>query len=518
MELSFNDYKRKVEGCYAGKNVGGTLGAPFECLRGVFNVDFYTQNLNGEPLPNDDLDLQLIWLNAVEKYGRRTDARILGEYWNYFVVPRFAEYGGCKNNLSTGLVPPFSGYVNNDSRNSNGGFIFSELWACLAPGYPEIAAKYAYEDGIVAHGEEGLYAEIFCAAMESAAFVESDIEKLIDIGLSYIPENCGVAKGAKVARECYHSGKTWQQARKRLLQEVPSAFGAMGTHRYQMEPDEPVGDIGYDAPCSIGIIVIGLLYGEGDFGNSICIATNCGEDTDCTAATVGALLGIIGGIESIPVKWLEPIGNTIKTCCIYVSDWVNFQVPKTVDELAQRIFNIVPQFLGWQCCKLNENEAGYTLTVSEPNQLMCHDEYLNGWYTRDFHETYLNHPFTVHYDFLLYRAALDYKKEPFIREGEKFNFELRLDNAYQFPQWLTFRWHLPEGWTVTPGQEVSCSLESWYYARGRESRTFTIVPNNLTQARYDLFLEITSQGHHTKGIIPVVLFTDSHEAVEEENA
>lgn len=75
MELSFKKYKSKVKGCWAGKNAGGTLGAPLECLRGVFQVDFYQQELKGEPIPNDDLDLQLIWLNAVEKYGRQTDSR-----------------------------------------------------------------------------------------------------------------------------------------------------------------------------------------------------------------------------------------------------------------------------------------------------------------------------------------------------------------------------------------------------------------------------------------------------------
>ncbi|HHV98875.1 MAG TPA: hypothetical protein GXX36_04765 [Clostridiaceae bacterium] len=67
MILSLNEYKNKVLGCWMGKNIGGTLGAPFECKRGVYDIDFYIQDLGGEPLPNDDLDLQLVWLNVVEK-------------------------------------------------------------------------------------------------------------------------------------------------------------------------------------------------------------------------------------------------------------------------------------------------------------------------------------------------------------------------------------------------------------------------------------------------------------------
>ena len=82
MKLTLYEFRDKVKACWLGKNAGGTLGAPFECRRGVFDVSFYTQDLQGEPLPNDDLDLQIIWLNAVEKYGRFVSSSILGEYWH----------------------------------------------------------------------------------------------------------------------------------------------------------------------------------------------------------------------------------------------------------------------------------------------------------------------------------------------------------------------------------------------------------------------------------------------------
>ena len=88
MKLEYPVYRDKVMGCWAGKNVGGVLGAPFECKR-QFNgdVDFYTQDLSKGPVPNDDLDLQIVWLAAVERYGRNVNASILGEYWLSFVTP-----------------------------------------------------------------------------------------------------------------------------------------------------------------------------------------------------------------------------------------------------------------------------------------------------------------------------------------------------------------------------------------------------------------------------------------------
>src|SRR5690242_3573875 len=127
MRIAMKDYKKKIEGCWMGKNIGGTLGAPFECKRGVFDVHFYTQALQGEPLPNDDLDLQLVWLNVIEKYGRGVNASILGEYWHSYIIPNWGEYGAGKNNMRMGIVPPLSGYVNNSFRDSCGAFILSEI-------------------------------------------------------------------------------------------------------------------------------------------------------------------------------------------------------------------------------------------------------------------------------------------------------------------------------------------------------------------------------------------------------
>lgn len=76
MIIQFNDYKDKVLGCLYGKNIGGTLGAPFECYRGVHDVNFYTQDTS-KPIPNDDVDLQLVWLRAVEMEGKNSTRRCL---------------------------------------------------------------------------------------------------------------------------------------------------------------------------------------------------------------------------------------------------------------------------------------------------------------------------------------------------------------------------------------------------------------------------------------------------------
>ena len=245
MKLTLESYRDKLLGCFTGKNIGGTLGAPFECYRGVWDLDYYTHDISKGVLPNDDLDLQLVFLNAIKKFGRDVDSHILSEYWLSFIVANWSEYGAGKNNLSQGLLPPISGRYENPNKDSCGAFIRSEIWACLNPGHPEKAVRYAYEDATVDHADEGVYAEIFCAALESAAFCESDMHTLINIALSYIPEDCDISKAVQCAIECYRQGIDWKTARKRILNIVPGSFGMLSGYKdMEPEPDVPVGPMG----------------------------------------------------------------------------------------------------------------------------------------------------------------------------------------------------------------------------------------------------------------------------------
>ena len=505
MELTYREYRDKVQGCWNGKNIGGTLGAPFECRRGVVEMDFYTRLPDGEPFPNDDLDLQLVWLNAAEQYGRFITGEILGEYWINYITPHWGEYGAGKNNLRAGILPPLSGVVNNRYKDSCGCFILSEIWACLAPGHPEIAVRYALEDGCVNHADEGLYAEIFCAAMQSAAFVENDSQTLLDIGLSYIPDDCGVARGVTCVRSVYAKGLDWKAARKNLMKEVPGSFGALGTRREDMAEDEPVGDIGWDAPSNIAIIALGLLYGEGDFGRSLCIAAGCGEDADCTAGTLGALLGIRDGDVSIPDRWSEPLGGRIKTLCINRAD-LGLKIPDTVDELTERVCRLMPVFLGQTLCDTT-GEQGYRITVRERGELVCRPEPVNAWYKRHFSDQLARSPYTISRDFPLFNLALEYDGAPFAAPGEEKVFRLTVENHIQMQQWITVRWYLPDGFLISPSDRVSDSLEQFYCEIGINRHEFRIrMPEHPTE-REELVLTVSSLGHPTKGWIPVTIFT-----------
>ena len=68
--ISMEAYREKVLGCWLGKAVGGTLGGPVEGKPGPLTLIYYDP-VPDRMLPNDDLDLQIVWLEAIRRRGIR---------------------------------------------------------------------------------------------------------------------------------------------------------------------------------------------------------------------------------------------------------------------------------------------------------------------------------------------------------------------------------------------------------------------------------------------------------------
>ena len=416
--LNEAEFRDRVYACWLGKNIGGTLGMPFEGKKQIQNISFYTKIKKGEPAANDDLDLQLLWLKAMQEHDGRVDARILGEYWLKFVPVDWNEYGVGKRNMNRGILPPLSGEFNNAKwKPSNGAWIRSEIWACLTPGSPGLAASMAREDACVDHGAaEGTFAEIFTAAVESAAFVEPDRDKLIAIGLQMIPPDCGVATAIRAAVDAKKNGKDWQQAR----EDVIKASEATGW---------------FQAPRNVAYIIIGWLYGDGDFGNSICIAVNCGDDTDCTGATLGSIWGILHGTAGIPQQWVEPIGVGIKTVAIKGFDHahdLNALTDQTVamTKLVQARYNL-PVALGQTPTDL-----------SQVGRLCLAD-------TATAKALWALSPYQIVWNEAALQVTLDYMTDPLIAAHTRRQIEVTLLNrSGTTADYAVSLTGLPAGWTV----------------------------------------------------------------------
>ncbi len=466
----------KILGCWAGKNIGGTVGGPFENKPGPHNVTYYTHKLDGQPLPNDDLDLQLVWLAGIEKYFTPYELtpRIMGDLWHDYIIGQWNEYGACLNNVSHGFYPPLSGVVNNEKwKWSNGAWIRSEIWACCFPGSPDEAIRSAWLDACCDHCGEGIYAEMFTAALESAAFVEDDVQILIDIALARIPENSRVAHAVKLAREYYRDGKTWLETREALLKD-----------------SEDLGP--FQAPCNIGFVVVGILWGEGDLGKTVCIATNCGDDTDCTAGTAGAVLGIIKGFSNLPEEWIKPIGMGIQTYCItFLGDiWPLF--PKTINELTDRVLNIainttvynadLPQIVKGGAGFTQEEREALRIPMS-PNHSTDHPTTAELLWEKSSTE------FQFEYSWAWVHVC--YPDDPEVVPGEPFRLQIYFTRPSNRISDLRVKLRLPEGW-VCAGSEQGIYLNS--HRRNGDILTFDIIAPETFGCFETVELEIRRNG------------------------
>ena len=305
-ELGYSVYFDKVYGGWVGKCIGGAIGAQVEGQKKLHEFTEETAFPEKWP-PNDDLDLQVLWLHAIEDRGIFITSRDLAEEWVEHSWYFFNEYGRFLKNFARGIEPPISGWFDNEYfRESMGCPIRSEIWGFICPGNPSLAASYAEKDGTLDHWKGSVWAEQFFSAIEAALFFESDINKLIDVGLNYVPEGSKLRGVIELVKDCRRRGLSWREARMEVLRK----FGNPDpTSVYQ----------------NIGFTLIALLWGEYDFGQTMLIALNCGYDTDCTCATAGAILGGILGEKRIPAKWKAPLKDEFE---------MGFKVPRESYKIA----------------------------------------------------------------------------------------------------------------------------------------------------------------------------------------
>ena len=422
LKLNKNEYLDKLHACWLGKNIGGTMGAPYEGARWYIDIDGFATK-GGNPMPNDDLDLQLVWLCAMEDVGPELfNTNVLSEYWLDWIPPHWNEYGVCKTNLRLGLLPPMSGEVDNEKwKTSNGAWIRSEIWASLAPGAPDVAVKYATMDAMVDHGiSEGVCAEIFTASLQSLAYVESDIRTLIESALSKIPEDSMTAKTIRLVIDCYEKKIPYRETRDKVV-EFNRELGW------------------FQAPGNLGFVTIGLLYGEGDFKKSLIYAINCGDDTDCTGATVGATLGIIGGTDAIPDELKDHVGDKIVT--VSINGMYAPRIPKSCEQLTNRVYALVPSVF-------KANHVSFTFTDEETSYPAGERAALNKISSRELVD---RSPYS--YDITFYRpfsVRVELDQTPRVDTGDERRVTLTFfcHPELQESRKLQLRLILPETWSV----------------------------------------------------------------------
>ncbi len=317
-----DDYLERVYAGVLGKMIGVYLGRPVEgwthekIRAELGSIDGYMHDRVEPPTPllitDDDLSGTFTFLRALPDYDNNpqiTSAQI-GQTWlNYLIENRtILWWGGLGKatehtaylRLKQGIPAPESGSM---ARNGAviaqqiGAQIFIDGWAMVSPGEPDRAAELSRRAARVSHDGEAVYAAQVIAAMEAQAFVEADIEKLIDCAIGFIPQDSVVYRMIADLRDWHQAEPDWQVTRSRIADRYGYArFGGV-----------------CPAIPNHALIFLGLLYGAGDFRRSMLVVNTAGWDTDCNAGNLGCLLGIRSGLAAFEgdLDWRGPLADRL---------------------------------------------------------------------------------------------------------------------------------------------------------------------------------------------------------------
>lgn len=282
----------------------------------------YADEIDGMPV-DDDTNYVILAQELIRNRGRDFSPYDVSAAWlkyqgkdAYCTAERVAY---C--NFIKGFAPPESAVYKNPYREWIGAQIRGDYFGYINPGNPELAAEMAWRDASISHVKNGIYGEMFVAAMLAVAATTSNIEEIIVGGLSQIPYTSRLYESVMSVVAAFREGTS----QKDCFDMIHNKFDEYTQH-------------GWCHTISNAMIVAAaLLYGEGDYGKSICMAVETGFDTDCNGATVGSVIGMANGIESIPEYWTKPINDTLHTS-IFGVDTVKIseRVNLTLEHIAKR--------------------------------------------------------------------------------------------------------------------------------------------------------------------------------------
>jgi ADP-ribosylglycohydrolase len=322
------DYVERVYAGWLGKVIGVRHGGnienwTYERIERTFGeITDYLHDFKNFAA-DDDTNGPIFFLRALEDYvcSPEITAEQMGLTWLNYAPDGHGFYwwGGYGKstehtayiNLKNGIMAPRSGSIEQNGlavAEQIGGQIFIDVWGLVAPGNPELAANLAEKIASVSHDGNGKYGGMFIAACIAEAFVEKNIEQIIERGLSTIPADCEYAAVTRKVIEFYKANPTDWRACFKFVKEN------YGYHKYP-------------GHCHIipnsAVMILSLMYGEGDFSRTINICNMCGWDTDCNVANVGTIIGVRNGLEGIDDKWRKPINDFL--CCSSVIGSLNIQ-------------------------------------------------------------------------------------------------------------------------------------------------------------------------------------------------
>ncbi len=304
-EISLSELRDKIAGGWAGQMVGVTYGAPteFRHLEKIIaeeDLPKWDPAIVENALRQDDLYVDMTFAQVLDDKGLDATTDDFGamfrdagyHLWHANLAARRALKRGVPATLSG--TPKYNAHANDIDFQIEADFV-----GLMCPGLPQASNDLCYRAGRVMNHGDGIYGGMFVSCMYAAAFFESDPATLVEAGLACLPSESPYAKTIAdvLAWSREHPDdwiRVWNLVEDKWNAREPCPAGA--AHPFNI-----------DAKINGAYIALGMLYGEGDFGKTMTISTQCGQDSDCNPASAVGVLGVVLGYEGIPDEYKSGI-------------------------------------------------------------------------------------------------------------------------------------------------------------------------------------------------------------------
>ncbi|GAB2599182.1 ADP-ribosylglycohydrolase family protein [Pseudactinotalea suaedae] len=253
------------------------------------------ENIDGMP-EDDDLNFPMLALDLLEQHGEALTTDDIAQGW-LGALPAgrvfTAERAAYRNLLDARPVPETATH-HNPFREWIGALIRADVLGWAHPGDVRAAARLAWVDARLSHTRNGIYGELWAAALCAASLVADDVTQVLDAGSAVVPPGSRLAAAIALGRELGASGREQADA----LDVLHAELG----HLHWVHTLN-----------NAALIAYALESGQGELGPSVATAVVGGWDTDSAGATVGAVVGGLRGSAALPARWTEPLRGVIAT-------------------------------------------------------------------------------------------------------------------------------------------------------------------------------------------------------------
>ena len=361
----------KIKGAWAGQIIGCTYGGPTEFVYATtindnipikwdeHGIKWYYDN---SPGLYDDVYMDLTFVDVFDKEGLDAPVESFAKAFANAGYPLWHANQAARYNILHGIMPPESGHWKNNPHADDIDFqIEADYAGIMAPGLPNAASHFSDQIGHIMNYGDGWYGGVYVANMYALAFVCNDIETVCTEALKSIPAQSRYYK-------CMSDIIGWH---KQYPGDWEIAW-ALANKKYGFDIGCPGGvwnAMNIDAVINSAYILIGLLYGEGDFGKTIDISTRCGHDSDCNPASSGGILATMMGYDALPEYWKQPLYEVAARNFKYTDISFNRACDLSFDQALQ----VVERYGG----KVGENDV--TIKVQKPEPVRYEQSFEGLW-------------------------------------------------------------------------------------------------------------------------------------------